>query len=85
MKDLDFEMMLMYLFLSLSVFCCFRFYVSVYVSAFEAGDATGAVTEAGIFNAASGGDMLCRTVFSVVNKAADDTMSVTWTITLSAS
>ena len=57
----------------------------VYVSAFEAGDATGAVTEAGIFNAASGGDMLCRTVFSVVNKAADDTISVTWTITLSAS
>ena len=57
----------------------------VYVSAFEAGDATGAVTEAGIFNAASSGDMLCRTVFSVVNKAADDTMSVTWTITLSAS
>ena len=57
----------------------------VYLSAFEAGDATGAVTEAGIFNAASGGDMLCRTVFSVVNKAADDTMSVTWTITLSAS
>ena len=57
----------------------------VYVSSFEAGDATGAVTEAGIFNAASGGDMLGRTVFSVVNKAADDTMSVTWTITLSAS
>ena len=57
----------------------------VYVSSFEAGDATGAVTEAGIFNAVSGGDMLCRTVFSVVNKAADDTMSITWTITLSAS
>ena len=57
----------------------------VYVSSFEAGDATGAVTEAGIFNAASGGDMLCRTVFSVVNKAADDTMSITLTITLSAS
>tara|TARA_B110000977_G_C11079986_1_gene492613 strand:- start:407 stop:865 length:459 start_codon:yes stop_codon:yes gene_type:complete len=56
-----------------------------YVSAFEAGDATGAVTEAGIFNAATGGDMLCRTVFGVVNKAADDTLSVTWTITLAAS
>tara|TARA_E500000331_G_scaffold351257_1_gene397556 strand:+ start:1230 stop:1685 length:456 start_codon:yes stop_codon:yes gene_type:complete len=56
-----------------------------YVSSFEAGDATGAVTEAGLFNASSGGDMLCRTVFSVVNKAADDTMSVTWTITLAAS
>lgn len=57
----------------------------VYVASFEAGDATGAVTEAGIFNAASSGDMLCRTKFNVVNKAADDTMSVTWTITLSAS
>lgn len=57
----------------------------VYAASFEAGDATGAVTEAGIFNAASGGDMLCRTVFPVVNKAADDTMAVTWTITLSAS
>ena len=56
-----------------------------YVSSFEAGDATGAVTEAGIFNASSGGDMLCRTVFSVVNKAADDTMSITWTVTLAAS
>ena len=56
-----------------------------YVSSFEAGDATGAVTEAGIFNAASGATMLCRVVFSVVNKAADDTMTVTWTITLSAS
>lgn len=55
-----------------------------YVASFEAGDATGAVTEAGIFNASTAGDMLCRTVFSVVNKAADDTMTVTWTITLSA-
>ena len=56
-----------------------------YTSSFEAGDATGAVTEAGIFNAASGGTMLCRTVFSVVNKGADDSLSVTWTITLTAS
>lgn len=56
-----------------------------YVSSFEAGDATGAVTEAGIFNASTAGTMLCRVVFSEINKAADDTMSVTWTITLSAS
>lgn len=55
-----------------------------YVATFEPGDATGAVTEAGLFNAASGGDMLCRTVFAVVNKAADDQMAITWTITLSA-
>lgn len=56
-----------------------------YTSSFEAGDATGAVTEAGIFNATSGGTMLCRTVFAVVNKSADDSLSVTWTITLTAS
>jgi hypothetical protein len=56
----------------------------VYVSSFEPGDATGAVTEAGIFNASTAGDMLCRTVFPVVNKAADDSLTVTWTITLSA-
>ena len=58
----------------------------VYVSSFEAGDGTGAVTEAGVFNSgtAGSGDMLCRTTFGVVNKAADDTMTVTWTITLSA-
>ena len=56
-----------------------------YVSSFEAGEGTGAVTEAGVFNAASSGTMLCRTVFPVVSKQADDTMSVTWTITLSAS
>jgi hypothetical protein len=57
----------------------------VYVSSFEAGEGTGAVTEAGIFNASTAGTMLCRTVFSVVNKGADDTMTITWTITLSAS
>ena len=56
-----------------------------YVSSFEAGEGTGAVTEAGIFNAATSGTMLCRVVFPVVNKQADDTMSVTWTITLTAS
>ena len=56
-----------------------------YVATFGAGTGTGAVTEAGVFNDGSAGDMLCRTVFSVVNKAADDTLTITWTITLSAS
>lgn len=56
-----------------------------YVASFEAGDATGALTEAGLFNADTAGTMLCRTVFPVVNKQASDTMSITWTITLSAS
>ena len=57
----------------------------VFISSFEAGDSTGAVSEAGIFNAASGGTMLCRVTFSVVNKAADDVLSINWTITLTAS
>lgn len=56
----------------------------VYVASFGAGVGTGAVTEAGVFNASTSGDMLCRTVFAVVNKAADDTMQITWTITMSA-
>lgn len=55
-----------------------------YVATFGAGVGTGAVTEAGLLNAGTGGDMLCRTVFSVVNKAADDSLQITWTVTLSA-
>ena len=54
----------------------------VYVVTFPAGTGTGAVTEAGIFNASSGGTMLCRTTFSVINKAAADTLGITWTITV---
>lgn len=56
-----------------------------YVATFGAGTGTGAVTEAGIFNDASAGTMLCRTVFAVVNKDANDTIQITWQITLSAS
>tara|TARA_R100001510_G_C7593040_1_gene162117 strand:+ start:35 stop:460 length:426 start_codon:yes stop_codon:yes gene_type:complete len=55
----------------------------VYVDTFPAGTGTGAVTEAGIFNASSGGTMLCRTVFDVVNKGASDAMTITWTVTVS--
>lgn len=51
-----------------------------YVATFPAGTGTGALTEAGIFNAASNGNLLCRTVFGVVNKGADDSMTITWTV-----
>ena len=54
-----------------------------YVASFGAGVATGALTEAGIFNASTSGTMLCRTVFAVINKGASDTMTITWTITIS--
>ena len=50
---------------------------------FVEGVGTGAISEAGIFNASSGGTMLCRTVFPVVNKQASDTIAITWTITIS--
>ena len=54
-----------------------------YTATFGAGSGTGAITEAGIFNASSSGTMLCRTVFSVVNKGASDSMTITWTVTVS--
>jgi len=50
---------------------------------FGAGEGTGSITEAGIFNASSSGTLLCRTVFSVVNKGASDSMTITWTVTVS--
>ncbi len=53
-----------------------------YIASFAAGVGTGAVTESGIFNAASSGTMLCRTVFPVVNKQSGDSMTVTWTVTV---
>ena len=54
-----------------------------YVATWAAGDATAALTEAGIFDAASSGDMLARTKFDVVNKGSADSMTITWTITVS--
>jgi len=57
--------------------------VVTYVATFAAGTGTGAVTEAALLNASSSGTMLCRTVFSVVNKGANDSMTITWTVTVS--
>ena len=54
-----------------------------YVATFPAGTGTGAITEAGILNASSSGTLLCRTVFNVINKAAADTLGITWTVTVS--
>lgn len=56
-----------------------------YVASFGAGVSTGAITEGAVFNASTSGTMLARVVFSTINKAADDTLQVTHTITLSAS
>lgn len=52
-----------------------------YVASFPAGTCTGALTEAALFNAGAAGTMLARTVFPVVNKGANDAISITWAIT----
>lgn len=57
--------------------------VATYVATFPAGTGTGAIVEAGILNSGSGGTMLARTVFSVINKGASDAMTITWTVTVS--
>ena len=56
-----------------------------YACTWPAGDpsSAAAITEAGIFNAANGGDMFARTKFDVVNKGTADALTITWTITVS--
>jgi len=53
-----------------------------YRCTWPAGDGTGALTEAGIFNASSGGTMLNRSVFAVKNKEATEATVMTWTVTI---
>lgn len=52
------------------------------VSTFNRGEATGAITEAGICNASTGGTFFDRVVFPVINKGASDVLTVTFEITL---
>lgn len=55
------------------------------VGDWAAGDGTGAITEAGIFDVVTANtvNMWCSASFSVINKAAGDTLSITWTLTIS--
>lgn len=50
---------------------------------FAAGEATGAITEAGICNASSGGTFIDRVTFAVINKGSDDELTVNFQFTLS--
>jgi len=54
-----------------------------YVGDWAPGDGTGAITEAGILNAATAGTLLSRIVFAVVNKLANDALRITWEHTYS--
>lgn len=55
------------------------------VGDWAAGDGTGAITEAGIFDIATANtvNMWCSASFAVVNKAVGDTLSISWTLTIS--
>lgn len=57
--------------------------IFTFTTTFNPGEATGAITEAGVCNAASGGTFIDRVTFAVVNKAADDTVTLNFQFTLS--
>ena len=57
--------------------------VITFTCTWAAGDGTGTLTEAGVFDAASSGNMWCSTSFAAKPKAAGDTLSATWTFTVS--
>jgi len=54
-----------------------------YACTFGAGVGTGTLVEAGIFNAGAAGTMLARTVFTAIPKGASDSLTITWTVTVS--
>lgn len=56
--------------------------VTTFVASWAAGIATGALTEAGIFNNTVGGVMLSHVTFSAINKSVTDTLTITWNITV---
>lgn len=52
----------------------------LYTATFAAGVGSGAVTEAGLFNAATGGLLTNRSVFGVKNKDPEDVFTINWTL-----
>lgn len=50
---------------------------------FNKDEATGALTEASVQNAETGGILIDRVVFPVINKGDDDTLKMTFTFTMS--
>ena len=56
--------------------------VIVFEVTLVAGEATGALTEVGLFNAPSAGIMAARSVFAVYNKGAADILNIRWTLTI---
>jgi hypothetical protein len=52
------------------------------IADWAAGDGTGSITEAGVFDASSSGNMHLYQSFTAVPKGASDTLSITWTLTI---
>lgn len=50
------------------------------IATFPAGVCTGTINEAGLFNAASAGTMVSRSVLAGIPKGASDALTITWTI-----
>lgn len=57
--------------------------VVTYTATFGAGVGTGTILECGLFNASTAGTMVARSASINVVKGPTDTLSLTWTITLS--
>ncbi len=58
--------------------------VVTYICDWAAGDGTGAITEAGIFNSSTiGGTMFVYASFSAINKLSADSLKITWAVTVS--
>ena len=52
----------------------------VYVGTWAAGDGDGAITEAGILQAANNTTLMFYASFDVINKGAGDSLTITWTV-----
>jgi hypothetical protein len=55
--------------------------VVTFTTTIAAGIATGALTEAGLFDAISAGTMIARVTFGTLTKAVGDTVVISWAIT----
>lgn len=50
---------------------------------FAPGNCTGSITEAGLFSTLTAGTLFARQTFAPYNKESGDTMTVSWTLTVS--
>lgn len=56
--------------------------VTTYSAQWAPGEGTGTLTEVGLFNDDTSGDMICFSDFAAINKAAGSTLDVDWEITV---